>query len=286
MESNNRDSTSFRHIHFSIDIKTSNEILCIHHPLFSIVDGGYKLLGVIILELTKATPLYQQVRKEIHRLITEGRMTSGETLTETKLSEMFGISRTPVREALRQLTIEGLVQSEQSGFRVYSPTAEDVADIYVCRAAIEGQAAALLVARPTPALEELEVLVAASEEALQENSSEPLVSFNTQFHGLIVHAAGNPELSKLHDAILLRSVFCRSFTLRSAQARQRSATEHRQIINLIRQHDMSTESFLRNHVLRAGLRALNNLDPNGDVKTPSANYLRRWGSNEGGCIDV
>lgn len=237
--------------------------------------------GAVLLELERSKPLYQQVREGLRRLIIEGRLQSGETVTEVKLSEMFGVSRTPVREALKQLAVEGLVQQDSFGYRIYSPTAEDLADVYVCRAAIEAQAIALLTIRSCTSvteIAELEALVATTEEVLkQEEHVESVVSLNTQFHELIVRASGNPELILLYDTIRLRSVLCRGYSLRSAEARDRSAAEHRQIIDLLKQNDpVSAERFLRLHVLRAGLRALNVIDPEGKVQTPSALYLRQW----------
>ena len=86
--------------------------------------------------------LHLRVFKEIEQAILNGTFAPGDSLVETRLSAELGVSRTPVREALRQLELEGLVYSvPNKGFVVIGISEKDINDIYTIRMAIEGLAA-------------------------------------------------------------------------------------------------------------------------------------------------
>ena len=88
----------------------------------------------------------------IRERILAGDFASGDRLVEAKIAEQLGISRGPLREALKQLAAEGLVREEpRRGTFVATPTADDVRDIYDLRAAIEGRATRLVIANGDPA---------------------------------------------------------------------------------------------------------------------------------------
>src|SRR5690554_6372655 len=82
--------------------------------------GGDEMAGQFDTgKITKSRPLYEQVYQRLRKVIIEGGISSGASLTESSLSKQLGVSRTPVREALRQLQQEGLVVLDDKGrFRV------------------------------------------------------------------------------------------------------------------------------------------------------------------------
>ena len=97
--------------------------------------GGYE-------EDPGSNSLRNRIFNHIQSDILNGAYEPGESLTETRLSEELGVSRTPVREALRQLELEGLVQSiPNKGVFVKGVSAQDINDIYTIRMLIEGLAA-------------------------------------------------------------------------------------------------------------------------------------------------
>ena len=90
------------------------------------------------LENTSGSTLHIRVFEEIEHAILGGELKSGENLTESRLSKELGVSRTPVREALRQLELEGLVRTvPNKGAVVVGVTEKDIEDIYVIRTRIE-----------------------------------------------------------------------------------------------------------------------------------------------------
>ena len=88
--------------------------------------------------MLKKTNLSVQAYDELAKRIVSGKFTAGETLREEKISEEFGISRTPVREALQRLEAEGLVeQLPRRGYRVSMPDEEALNELFLCRAELE-----------------------------------------------------------------------------------------------------------------------------------------------------
>ena len=89
----------------------------------------------------KGLSLAEQVFRTIEMNILDGTYPSGETLTEARLCADLGVSRTPVREAVRRLEQEGLMESSGKGAMVSVFSMDDIADIYEVRMRIEGLAA-------------------------------------------------------------------------------------------------------------------------------------------------
>lgn len=94
--------------------------------------------------IEKRPPYYEQFYHSIKKMIFEGKFKPGERINETQLAREFGVSKSPVREAIRVLEKEGLVLvDEKSKVVVYEPTMRDVEEIYFCRMALESFAVRL-----------------------------------------------------------------------------------------------------------------------------------------------
>ena len=226
--------------------------------------------------IERAQPLYQTVREHLRELILSGELQAGQRITEVDLSLSLGVSRTPVREAMKQLMIEGIVQRESTGFSVFHPTAQDVADIYLCRAALESQAVAILSQEiAESAFEGLGETVAETEQALGRGDTATFLRLNTRFHELLVRASGNRALIATYEAVGIRAMLCRTLTLQDDAARTGSASEHRRILELIQLRSPAQE-YVRNHICRSALRAIRILDAQAEFSTPSMRYLLSW----------
>ena len=132
----------------------------------------------------------------IRDAIVSGQLKPGERLPEARLADELKISRTPIREALRQLQAEGLVDAPRNrGARVRVYSLDDLDDMYQLRALLEGFAARSAASRMTPA--QLDELRDASErfDALSaESDIDALLKVNDRFHEIILVAAANPML--------------------------------------------------------------------------------------------
>lgn len=139
-----------------------------------------------------------QVRDSLREAILDGEIKAGQRLREEELAREFGVSRTPIREALQQLSSEGLIDiSPHQGAVVTGLTTDDILAIYVVREALEGVAARLAARRATP--EQCKTLLAIVEEmaAVASNGNPAaLAQLNLQFHAELRRAANNRHLDK------------------------------------------------------------------------------------------
>ncbi len=156
---------------------------------------------------------------EIEQAILDGELAPGEVLRQEQLSERFAVSRTPVREALRQLAALGLVSFVPNrGVRVRSLSRDDLREAFLVRAELEGLAAEL--ATPRMGAPELAALVAAEEEFARlthvlraggfdrtdyARLTAEWVHANETFHDVVLSAAGSPLLERMAKSV--RRVF-------------------------------------------------------------------------------
>lgn len=148
------------------------------------------------LKPVRRETLEDQVYRALRQAILEGRLKGGERLVQEALASTFGTSRIPVRDALRRLHQEGLVEAdERGGYRVATWGPEDVEDVYTLRLLLEPEA--LRLAGPKLSeeeLDELEALQFQMEEAASEGDLDRYVDLNRSFHFFLYEAAGKRRL--------------------------------------------------------------------------------------------
>jgi DNA-binding GntR family transcriptional regulator len=148
----------------------------------------------------------EQVLQELREAIIDGRIAQGEALREIPLSRTFGTGRSAVREAIRQLVQEGLVEYElHRGAFVRVMSLADRLDVYVAREAIEAGVARLAVeASPPP---DLSALRAALEDLRtrakgHDHVTEELIDADIRFHEELVRLADSPRLRRAHETLV------------------------------------------------------------------------------------
>ena len=205
--------------------------------------------------MAKAAELaYQAIRDGI----IEGRFRAGARLREEEIAEATGVSRTPVREALRRLDAEGLVEFlPNRGAHVASWSSEELEQIFDLRALLEGYGAKLAAPRATAeVIAELESL-ADRMEATARRTSDPgavdeVSTLNNAFHRVILQTAGNDRLAALLSSLVELSLVHRTFRRYSPEALARSMAHHRELIDALRAGDGPwAESVMTSHVLAA-----------------------------------
>ena len=184
-----------------------------------------------------ATSLVQQVTEMLRADIVARHFRPGERLTETRLAEHYGVSRVPVREALRLLEGEGLVTTTGPRVRtVTTMSAQDAADLFTVRATVESLTATRAATQATPAqLRAIRALLTTGQEALRRGDFDALPGLNTDLHRAIAEASGSPLLLGLFNQISQRvSLLYRAVVdTRAASSWQ----EHAEIVAAIADRD-------------------------------------------------
>jgi len=210
----------------------------------------------------EATSLRLRIFEKIREDIVNGRYRSGESLVEGKLAEEFGVSRTPVREAIRQLEIEGFVRSiPNRGVLVEGITGREVREIFTIRRLIEGLAARWAAERATQEdIDRLDEVVALMEFYTLRNNADQVTRLDTSFHSLLIEASGSRPLKNTLGGLMLHIQRARVASLRVPGRLDRSLEEHKDIFQAIkdRQPDLA-ESLTTMHVANAQENLLNML---------------------------
>ncbi len=144
-------------------------------------------------------PLRDVVFKTLRRGILTGELKPGERLMEIHLANRLGVSRTPIREAIRKLELEGLVTMiPRRGAEVANTTEKNLKDVLEVRQALESLAIELACERITPENKEaLREKLNQVEEAARTGDSSAIASADVAFHDAIVEASGNVRLTQL-----------------------------------------------------------------------------------------
>ncbi len=184
--------------------------------------------------ITAAERVYQAVYSDIR---TES-LRPGDMVREDLLARQYGLSRTPVREALRRLLQDGLCEKHGVGVRVSRPTLDQVHEIYPIVSVLEGLAAKLAAERLDVAtLDQLEALHATmlDSQALDDHPS--YVNTNQRFHDIILTCSGNPQLIQTLQRLRLITVALRRYQLGIGSRMHDSSREHGQLLKAFRSRD-------------------------------------------------
>lgn len=195
---------------------------------------------LIPVNLDSYKPLRELVLEAIREAIINGTLKPRERLMEIQLAEELGVSRTPVREALRKLELEGfIVMVPRKGAYVADFSFKDIADIFEIRAALEGLAAALAAERITDEeLENMERLLVEKAEAIAQQDIEKLVEVDTKFHDALYQASRNERLSTIISNLREQIQRFRATSLAYPGRGKKSLDEHRNIVEAIQSRDV------------------------------------------------
>lgn len=212
----------------------------------------------------KPVGLGVQVAEILTQAILEGRFKGGDQLVETDLQADFGISRSPLREALRELEKKGLVVVvPRKGTFVKRITRKEIEENFPVRAALEGLAAKFAFAnmadealeRMTQALEEMRI-------AVQTKDTKLFFSHHLEFHETFIEHCGNDLLMGLLKNLRMQSLWHRFSYQYYQEDLDKSYKVHQQILNLYRKKDTDPEklgALVESHINVALDRFLNYL---------------------------
>jgi DNA-binding GntR family transcriptional regulator len=200
------------------------------------------------------TSLADAVRDAIVHAIDTGRYRAGEQLREIDLAAALGVSRTPVREALHRLEVEGLLVKRDRGLIVPVVDDRQILELYAMREVLEGTAAGLAARSASDSeIYSIGQILALSADA-DSGTPERQASLNSEYHSAIARAANNRYLCKslfhLRDAVMRLS----DTTFALAGRPKVALREHRAIYRAIQRHEAETAEALARLHIREALR--------------------------------
>lgn len=191
--------------------------------------------------------------------LREGRLTAGDRLRETELAERLGVSRTPVREAIRQLEADGIVTHvPRQGASIRGLDYAEVMELYEMRAVLEGTAARLA-ARAASDIE-LEELYDMNRSLAALGSTPQAFALNRQFHAALLDAAKNRFLTRSIHSLQKTMMILGPTTLTQPDRAEKAVEEHFAVLDAIKARDGAlAEAAMRTHIetaQRVRVRAL------------------------------
>ncbi|MDE2573012.1 MAG: GntR family transcriptional regulator [bacterium] len=186
-----------------------------------------------------AAPLRQQITENLRRAITEGRFLPGQRLVERELCELTGVSRTSIREALRQLESEGLIKIiPHRGPVVATVSLEEAAEIYEIRAVLEALAGRLFAERATTEQrKELQAVFRELEATLKRGDASEGLRVKSRFYEILMRGSGNAALMTFLSSIQGRITMLRATSLSHPGRAAKTLQEIRILMGAIKARD-------------------------------------------------
>ena len=196
-----------------------------------------------------STNLNDQAYQALKDSILRKELAPGERLIDTQLAEHFGISRTPIRDAIRKLSEEGLVvSSEKKGFFVFRPSAQDIAEIFELRQIFDLAAARKLILEILPNDPAAVAQIRESFESISTRDPS-FVKDDESFHETLIRLTGNGKMLTLYGDLETQTRAFRRITSNDPERMRRAKDYHRKIYEGLMHLDLAaTEEAIRLHV--------------------------------------
>lgn len=208
-------------------------------------------------------PLRDIVFEKLKDMIVNGDLRPGERLMEIRLAEMLGVSRTPVREAIRKLELEGLVvMLPRKGAYVADISKKEIMDVLEIRAVLDKLATGLAAERMTkPEKEELKRVLASFEKNFKAANIEGMISDDIKFHEIIYAASKNERLQHIMNNLREQVMRFRIIYLKEIYRKNENLlNEHKQIVEAILSGDVQkAQNIAEEHIKNQEIELIKNL---------------------------
>jgi DNA-binding GntR family transcriptional regulator len=207
-----------------------------------------------------AAPVREQVADQLRQAIVEMRLRPGQRLIERELTEQTGVSRTTIREVLRELTAEGLVSNiPNKGTVVSSVSPQRAAELYEVRAVLEGMAARQFVEHASEEqLRQLwEAFDAIATRATDQSTAVELLEAKKHFYDMLLTGSGNVTIQEIVEGLQARVTVLRALSLSQPDRATKSVAEIREIVEAVEARDpQRAADACARHVRQAARTAL------------------------------
>lgn len=219
-----------------------------------------------LLRQIRDVPLARVIRDELLTLILRGELAPGDRITEPMIAARLGVSRVPVREALRDLESTGLVESRKhTGVLVRQLSTKETIDLYELRSVLDAFAGYMVAAKGDLQLVALlEKRLQAMEQAVEAKDVVRYYEANLHFHWDIIDACGNAQIMEVYRSVVQKLHLVRLKNLSTDVGMLNSIKEHHAIVDAIREKKPEVcKELMADHVKAAGTR-LSTLIQQGD----------------------
>ncbi|CDI50673.1 GntR family transcriptional regulator [Clostridium tetani] len=214
------------------------------------------------IDTNDTRPAREIILEELRAAIFDKKLEAGDRLIENNIAKSMGVSRTPVREALRQLEIEGLaINIARKGTLVKGISKEDIVEIYDIREVLEGLAvrgACLNISRKE--ILRLKEIIDIMGKCINENDTDKYIKSHNEYNRIILNASKNKRLISKLEYIYEYLKSMRKVTLSNETRREKALLEHNNIVEAIEQGDeILAERLAREHVVNAKNSFMSNI---------------------------
>ena len=204
-----------------------------------------------MLKVIEKKTLHEEIANNLRELIMSGELQEGDKIKEDELCSSMGISKTPLREALRVLSVEGLIKLVPNrGSFVSTPTFEEIREMFDVMSVLEGicarAAAEKMSAKDLAALEKLHDRL---ENNFKRRAQREYIRINNQFYAFVQELAGNRTLNQIVNGLRQKILLYRYQSLNLPERFEQSIQEHRDLIEAFRKKDpKKVETLMRRHL--------------------------------------
>ena len=194
----------------------------------------------MIIEKNKS--MREKVYDTLKQMIIDGVIKPGERIIETEYSNKFQISRTPIREAIRMLELEGLVESQTTGgVIVKTLTREEISEIYKIRIALESLIIEEIIKKiNNQDIKKLEKVLKNTKKAFEVKDIEKVFSLFTEFNQILYDIASLPKVTGMINNINLYIKRFRKLSIDNPSRKEEAFEDHVQILEAIKNKELST----------------------------------------------
>lgn len=194
----------------------------------------------MIIEKNKS--MREKVYDTLKQMIIDGVIKPGERIIETEYSNKFQISRTPIREAIRMLELEGLVESQTTGgVIVKTLTREEISEIYKIRIALESLIIEEIIKKiNNQDIKKLEKVLKNTKKAFEVKDIEKVFSLFTEFNQILYDIASLPKVTGMINNINLSLKRFRKLSIDNPSRKEEAFEDHVQILEAIKNKELST----------------------------------------------
>jgi len=203
------------------------------------------------MAIIKKKTLYKEIADNLRDMIIAGKLKEGDKIKEEALCSLMGTSRTPLREAIRVLSSEGLIELiPNHGAYVSKPTFVEIKEMFDVMTVLEGVCARTAAEKMNDkALSTLEKLHEKLEEKCDQRDQKEYIRYNNQYHSFVQELAGNRTLNQIVNGLRQKILLYRYQSLSLPGRFEDSIQEHRELLEAFRRRDPEkAETLMKIHL--------------------------------------